>query len=95
VSRCAAVRTARHKLIVRPNGQSELYDVGADPTLANNLWDERGVRELQQGLQARLLNWYIDTSGVPPRERDPRGAAVLDRPPQLSHVEPLSRLLDH
>jgi arylsulfatase A-like enzyme len=95
VSRCAAVRTARHKLIVRPNGQSELYDVGADPALANNLWDERSVREVQQDLQARLLNWYIDTSGVPPQERDPRGAAVLDRAPHLSHVEPLSRLLDH
>jgi hypothetical protein len=53
------------------------------------------VREIQNRLQARLTNWYVDTSGVPPLKRDPRGAPVLDRPAELSHVDLPSTLLDH
>jgi arylsulfatase A-like enzyme len=95
VSRCAAVRTQRHKLIVRPNDQSELYDCQQDPMQKNNLFAATSLRDIQAQLQTRLTNWYVDTSGVPPVKRDPRGAAVLDRPAQLSHVESTSSLLDH
>jgi arylsulfatase A-like enzyme len=95
VTRCAAVRTARYKYIVRPNDQSELYDCSQDPRQQNNLIDDRSLRQVRQELEQRLINWYIDTSGVPPAQRESRGAPVLDRPPELSHVEPLSRLLDH
>ncbi len=95
VTRCAAVRTARYKYIARPNDQSELYDCAQDPRQENNLIDDRRLRPVQQELERRLVNWYIDTSGVPPTQRDPRGAAVLDRAPEVSQVEALSRLLDH
>lgn len=95
VSRCAAVRTRRHKYIARPNDQSELYDCALDPREETNLFGDSSVREVQEELQGRLANWYINTSGVPPVHRDPRGAPVLDRLPELKSVEPLEKLLDH
>ena len=95
VTRCAAVRTGRYKYIARPNDQSELYDCERDPMQLNNLFGDSATRGVQPELQARLTNWYIDTSGIPPTRRDPRGAAVLDRTPQLEHVPTRSSLLDH
>jgi hypothetical protein len=61
----------------------------------NNLFGDSSLRAVQAELQTRLVNWYIDTSRVPPLERDPRGAPVLDRAPELRHIAPLSSLLDH
>jgi arylsulfatase A-like enzyme len=95
VSRCAAVRTDRYKYIARPNGQSELYDCAGDPREEHNLFGDTSVRGTQEALQVRLMDWYIDTCGVPPLKRDPRGAPVLDRPARLEHVAPLATLLDH
>jgi len=103
----AAERASRHdhalrggahrgyKYIARPNDQSELYDCRQDPRQENNLYGDAAVRELQAQLQTRLTNWYIDTTGVPPTARDPRGAAVLDRAPQLQNVPTPESLLDH
>ena len=95
VTRCAAVRTHRYKYIARPNDQSELYDCARDPLQKNNLFGDDTVRRVQTELHTRLMNWYIDTSGVPPSKRDPRGAPVLDRAPELGHVATPSSLLDH
>jgi arylsulfatase A-like enzyme len=95
VTRCASVRSARHKYIARPNDQSELYDCLDDPLQEHNLFGDLSMRAVQSELQVRLTNWYIDTSGVPPPQRDPRGAPLLDRPAELDHAMPLSGLLDH
>jgi choline-sulfatase len=95
VTRCAAVRTQRYKYIARPNDQSELYDCARDAMLEHNLFGDSSMHAVQTELETRLMNWYIDTSGVPDLKRDPRGAAVLDRPPELSHVPAPSTLLDH
>jgi arylsulfatase A-like enzyme len=95
ITRCAAVRTARYRYIARPNDQSELYDYQDDPLGTRNLYGDAAVRDVQDALQARLMNWYIDTSGVPPEKRDSRGAPVLDREPKLEHVMPPEKLLDH
>ena len=95
VTRCAAIRTSRYKYIARPNDQSELYDCTQDPRQENNLFGDSSLREVQSELQVRLTNWYVDTSGVPPSRRDPRGAPILDRPAELDHVIPLPELLDH
>jgi arylsulfatase A-like enzyme len=95
VTRCAAIRTTRYKYIVRPNDQSELYDCAQDPLQEHNLFGDLSLRSVQAELQVRLTNWYIDTSGVPPPERDSRGAPILDRPAELNHVLPLGGLLDH
>lgn len=61
----------------------------------NNLFDDRALQAVQEELQTRLMHWYIDTTGVPPPERDPSGAPVLDRLPELQHAPPSSDLLDH
>jgi len=95
ITRCAGVRTTRYKLIARPNDQSELYDCHTDPQQKNNLFGDAGMRDVQSELQVRLLNWYIDTSGIPPVQRDSRGAAVLDKPAQVRQTVPIETLLDH
>lgn len=73
VSRCASVRTATHRLVVRPQGQGELYDCAADPGLTHNLIDDRGAANIRADLERRLVDWYVETTGVPPLDKDPRG----------------------
>lgn len=94
VSRAAMVRTRDHKLIVRPNGQSELYDCEKDPAQNNNLFGTRGVATVEGDLQRRLLNWYVNTTGIAPMDKDQRAAppfSPLPSPP----ITPLPALLDH
>jgi choline-sulfatase len=76
VSRCAMVRTKTHKLIARPQGQSELYDHTNDPHETVNLFGESGSSNIQSELYLKLLNHFINTTGVAPRDKDPR-----DSPP--------------
>lgn len=72
VSRSAMVRTPSHKLIWRSQGQKELYDVAADPKLTRNLIDESSTAPVQADLQIRLMEHFINTSGVAPMDKDPR-----------------------
>lgn len=72
VSRCASIKTARYSYIARPGGQSELYDRSKDPNETRNLIDVKDHADTRAQLQRRLLNWYIDTTGVPASDRDPR-----------------------
>jgi arylsulfatase A-like enzyme len=95
ITRCAAVRTARYKYIARPNDQSELYDCTRDPAQLDNLFGNPSMSTVQAALENRLVNWYINTSGIAPPQRDARGAPVLDRAPQLQERAPLRELLDH
>jgi len=74
ISRCAMVRTRDAKLIRRPDGQSELYIYRTDPSEKHNVYGERSVAPLQENLQQRLLDWYINTSGVAPTDKDQRNA---------------------
>lgn len=80
VARCAAIRTQTHKLIERPGGQDELYDCRRDPANARNLIDEPALASTRTALQARLADWYITTSGVPPTDKDPRGLPPARKP---------------
>jgi hypothetical protein len=43
------------------------------------------LRPVLAGAQARLMNWYINTTGVPPTDRDPRPT-----PPYYPMPEPSS-----
>ena len=74
VSRSSMVRTRTHKLIVRPQGQSELYSYADDPQERNNLYGDRSVAAVQAELQAKLLDHYIDTTGIAPFDKDSRNA---------------------
>jgi arylsulfatase A-like enzyme len=85
VSRCASVKTTRHTFIARPGGVSELYDRVKDPRETCNLIDSQAHARVRESLQARLMNWYINTTGVPPTDRDPRPT-----PPYYPMPEPSS-----
>jgi arylsulfatase A-like enzyme len=76
IARCAAIKTADYTFIARPGGQSELYDRRRDPGESRNLIDSRAHARVVETLRLRLMNWYINTTGVPPPDKDPR-----DMPP--------------
>jgi arylsulfatase A-like enzyme len=76
IARCASVKTPHHTFIARPAGQSELYDRLKDPGETNNLIDSHALATVRDALQTRLMSWYINTTGVPPPDKDPR-----DTPP--------------
>lgn len=72
--RTTMIRTQTHKLIRRPaTGEHELYDLAADPRELENLYGRPEVADVQARLESRMLDWYIRTSDVVPREEDPRG----------------------
>lgn len=76
VQRAAAVKTSDFAFVERPGGQSELYDRRSDPGETRNLIDSAGHAEVRARLQRRLLDWYVNTSGVPATNKDAR-----DTPP--------------
>jgi arylsulfatase A-like enzyme len=47
----------------------ELAGTKATQMQMNNLFGDSSLRAVQAELQTRLVNWYIDTSGVPPLDR--------------------------
>jgi choline-sulfatase len=95
ISRCAAVKTTRFTYISRPGGQSELYDRAADPMETNNLIDDGSAAATREALQTRLLNWYIDTSGVPASDKDPRNLPpYYPQPSQDTAPGTVERILD-
>jgi choline-sulfatase len=72
IARAAMVRTREAKLVVRPNGQNELYRYDTDPQERENLYGEGGAATLQAALHERLLHWYVNTTGIAPFEKDQR-----------------------
>jgi choline-sulfatase len=72
ITRAAMVRTREAKLIVRPNGQNELYRYASDPQERENVYGERGAEAVQAALHERLLHWYINTTGIAPMDKDQR-----------------------
>ncbi|HEY1927326.1 MAG TPA: sulfatase-like hydrolase/transferase [Caulobacteraceae bacterium] len=73
VARSAMIRTRTHKLVMRSTGGCELYEIGGDALEQRNRFGDPQMAAIQGDLQARLLARYIDTSGVTPTDRDPRG----------------------
>lgn len=82
ITRCASVKTQRYSYVARPAGRSELYDRQADPMETRNLIDSRSHAGARAEMETRLLNWYIDTSGVPEEYRDAR-----DMPPYVHNAD--------
>lgn len=80
VGRAASVRTRRYTFIARPQGLSELYDRQADPGETRNLFGVRSVAKVQAQMEQRLLDWYINTSGVPKDRRNSRDVPNFTQP---------------
>jgi choline-sulfatase len=72
VSRSAMVRTRTHKLIVRPQDQSELYAYASDPREEQNLFGDRAAAAVQAELQTKLLDHFVNTTGIAPWDKDSR-----------------------
>ena len=73
VTRSVAIRTGSHRYVYRPQGQNELYDSRTDPRELDNLYGQEAHAAAVQALEARLLEWMVQTSDVTPFEMDPRG----------------------
>ena len=58
------------KLVYRPDGQSELFDLKADPRTLTNLWGEAPLAAVQEELLQGLLDWYVVTTDVTPLAED-------------------------
>ena len=72
-TRCTSIRTRDYKLVARPDGQSEFYDVKKDPRELHNVYGDRAYASQQEELHAQMLDWYIRTADVAPKQHDPRG----------------------
>lgn len=94
VTRAASVATREYKYIARPGGQFELYDRRADPLELHNLIEDRRHTNVRQTMQARLLNRYITTTGVPPLDRDPRETPPFDRSTRFDPTVDANALLE-
>lgn len=68
----AMVRTKDWKYIYRAQGDSELYDLTADPHELHNLIGEERHVPIQAQLQQKLLAWYQETADTVPYARDDR-----------------------
>jgi len=79
ITRSTMVRTREHKLVARPDGQGEFYDLRKDPRELKNLFGEKSYATQQAGMVRRMLDWYIRTADVAPQERDARGFPPRDK----------------
>lgn len=68
VCRGVMMRTPEYKLVIRTNGDNELYDMVKDPQELENRyhWDE--YAELTAQLERQMLVWLIGSSDVVPWE---------------------------
>lgn len=78
IERVASVKTTQFNFVARPNGQSELYERTNDRSETRNLIADKRYAPTVEKLQRRLMNWYINTSGVPDEKRDSRDMPTYD-----------------
>ncbi|MBB6633169.1 sulfatase-like hydrolase/transferase [Cohnella thailandensis] len=71
VGRTTMLRTGDYKLIRRTADRSELYDLKKDPRELNNVYEDPSYASIRSELESRLLDWYLHTSDVVPRDSDP------------------------
>jgi choline-sulfatase len=93
IERTAAIKTDRFTYIARPAGVSELYDRTADPMETVNLIDNHNHSKVREQLQVRLLDWYINTSGVPDEKRGQRDMPAFVPNEPFSNVETVTQKL--
>lgn len=62
----------QYKLIERPYGQKELYDMMNDPQEKINIYEEMKDSPVLMKIQRKLLTWYQTTCDIVPRAIDSR-----------------------
>jgi choline-sulfatase len=73
ITRATGIRTRDYRLVHRPDGVSEFYDLKQDPRELHNVYGNRSYASQQSSLHAQMLDWYLRTADVAPRKTDPRG----------------------
>jgi len=73
VCRAVMMRTLDYKLVRRPLGVSELYDLRADPRELRNVYADPAYADVRAQMEAGLLDWTIRTADVVPVREDSRG----------------------
>jgi choline-sulfatase len=73
VCRATMMRTLDYKLVRRPLGVSELYDLREDPRELHNVYDDPAYADVRAEMTSQMLDWYVHTSDVVPVGEDPRG----------------------
>ena len=71
--RASMIRNLTAKLVYRPTGVSELYDLVVDPRETANLYTSSAHATLRAELLVRLLDHHVLTSDVTPTHTDRRG----------------------
>ncbi len=73
ITRATGIRTPEYRLVYRPDGIGELYDLHKDPLELSNVYGDRSYSSARETLQNRMLDWYVRTADVAPKKTDPRG----------------------
>lgn len=71
VCRATMMRTLDFKLVYRTEDVNELYDLRLDPWELNNVYEKPDYSDVRRSMESALLNWYVRTSDVVPRDSDP------------------------
>ena len=76
------IRNLTAKLVYRPLGISELYDLTKDPRELENLYNSPIEKYivLRNELKTKLMNWLIQTGDVPPLRNDARSPPISPNP---------------
>jgi arylsulfatase A-like enzyme len=67
ITRATMMRTIDHKLVLRPDGMSELYDLKKDPRELENVFGHQSYAAVQARMERAMLDWYVRTSDITPR----------------------------
>ena len=79
--RVVMIRNSTIKLAYRPNGRSELYDLGTDADEMHNLWEEHAYGPVKEELLGRLRTWFLETSDTTDEQlKTGRGAPAMPEP---------------
>ena len=73
ITRATMIQSGNYKLVLRPDGESEFYDLAKDPRELHNVYSDRTYAGPREELHMQLLNWYVRTADVAPKQHDPRG----------------------
>lgn len=71
--RWVMIRNLTAKLVYRPNGVSELYDLSSDSRELRNIFHDSDSATLRNEMMSKLSAWLVTTGDVPPLRNDPRG----------------------
>lgn len=81
IDRAVMMKNSTHKLVFRPRGTSELYDLVADKKELINQFNVGSYSAVQSELLIEMLKWLILTGDVTPNDDDDRGLPPSPFPP--------------